>query len=54
MPGRLNTDSVTIAPPSSAPMSAPMKVTTGIRLLRRVCRTMIVRCGSPLARAVRT
>ena len=54
MPGRLNTDSVTMAPPMSAPMSAPMKVMTGIRLLRSVCRMITRLFGRPLAFAVRT
>ncbi|SHT95057.1 Uncharacterised protein [Mycobacteroides abscessus subsp. abscessus] len=45
---------MTTAPASSAPTSAPMKVTTGIKLLRRVCRSRMRDSEMPLARAVRT
>ena len=36
-PWRLNTVSVITAPPSSAPRSRPIRVTTGVRLARRPC-----------------
>jgi hypothetical protein len=46
--------SVTIAPPIRAPMSVPMKVTTGMRELRSRCRMITRRLGRPFATAVRT
>ena len=54
MPGMLKIRSVTMAPPISAPMSMPMKVTTGISELRSTCRPMTRRRVRPLATAVRT
>ena len=53
MPGRLNTVSVMIAPPSSRPRSRPKMVTIGVMAARIPCRTMTFRRGRPLARAVR-
>lgn len=44
--------SVTIAPPSRAPKSKPMKVTTGIIELRKACSPTARRRERPLAMAV--
>ena len=53
MPWRLNTVSVITAPPSSAPRSRPMRVTTGVRLARRPCLKITLDSDSPLTLAVR-
>jgi len=53
-PGMLKMPSVTTAPDSSAPRSAPRKVTTGIRLLRSVCLPTTDNGVRPFALAVRT
>ena len=53
IPGRLNTDSVRIAPPSSAPKSRPKTVTIGVSTERIACLAMTTRSCRPLARAVR-
>ncbi|CFR85153.1 Uncharacterised protein [Mycobacterium tuberculosis] len=50
----LKIPSVTIAPPISAPRSAPRKVTTGISELRRMCTVTTRGRDNPLAVAVRT
>ncbi len=53
MPGRLNTVSVMMAPPMSAPRSMPAMVITGMTAFLKPWPQMTLRSLRPLARAVR-
>ena len=54
MPLKANTDSVSTAPASRAPVCRPIVVETGSIALRSTCRRVISPAASPLAVAVRT
>ena len=53
-PGRPNTVSMKITPPSAVPMSMPSIVTTGSIALRMTCPRSTCASPAPFARAVRT